>query len=273
VNAQGGDNATAGIWARVNPRGTGGGLIQPEDDHTPGSLLAKCYITANGPVGGGIGDADVDNGRTTLYSPVIDVSGLSNPIIQYYRWYVNDGNGTVDDAWKVQISSNGGTTWVTTDSTRVTTAAWKEVKVRVADYVAPTSQLRMRFIADDSGSGSIVEAGVDDFRIWNAVPEGTPVSGGSGSARFALLPNVPNPFNPRTEMRFDLAQEGRAKLSIYSLEGRLVRTLVNGTMSAGRHALAWDGRDNNGNSVASGVYLMRLDAFNESASRKIVLAK
>jgi hypothetical protein len=257
----------------VNPRGTGGGLIQPEDDHTPGSLLAKCYITANGPVGGGIGDADVDNGRTTLYSPVIDVSGLSNPIIQYYRWYVNDGNGTVDDAWKVQISSNGGTTWVTTDSTRVTTAAWKEVKVRVADYVAPTSQLRMRFIADDSGSGSIVEAGVDDFRIWNAVPEGTPVSGGSGSARFALLPNVPNPFNPRTEMRFDLAQEGRAKLSIYSLEGRLVRTLVNGTMSAGRHALAWDGRDNNGNSVASGVYLMRLDAFNESASRKIVLAK
>jgi flagellar hook assembly protein FlgD len=74
-------------------------------------------------------------------------------------------------------------------------------------------------------------------------------------------------------MRFDLAQEGRAKLSIYSLEGRLVRTLVNGTMSAGRHALAWDGRDNNGNSVASGVYLMRLDAFNESASRKIVLAK
>ena len=101
----------------------------------------------------------------------------------------------------------------------------------------------------------------------------TPVGDTPSSARFALLPNVPNPFNPRTELRFDLAHEGLAKLSIYSLEGRLVRTLVNGSLEAGRHSVPWDGRDNSGGSVASGVYVMRLEAGKETAARKIVLAK
>jgi len=271
VNAQGGDNATFGIWTRVNPRGTGGGLVQPEDDHSrnPG---AKCWVTGQGPVGGGIGDNDVDGGRTTLTSGNMDLSLITDPIIQYYRWYVNDaGSAPGEDVWKVQISSNGGTTWVTTDSTRVTTAAWKEIKLRVSDYFTPTTQVRMRFIAEDAGSGSIVEAGVDDFRVWGRSV--TPVAGGTGGSRFALLPNSPNPFNPQTEIRFDLAQEGRAQLSIYTADGRRVRTLVKGALPAGRHAVAWDGRDERGNSVASGVYLMRLESGKETAARKIVLAK
>ncbi|MFN0151176.1 MAG: choice-of-anchor B family protein [bacterium] len=271
VNAQGGDNASTGIWTRVNPRGTGGGLVQPEDDHSPNPLV-KCWITGQGPVGGGVGDADVDGGRTTLTSGNMDLSLVADPTIQYFRWYINDGGGSPgEDVWKVQISSNGGTTWVTTDSTRTSTPAWKEIRLRVADYVTPSTQVRMRFIAEDAGSGSVVEAGVDDFRVWGASV--TPVAGGTSSSRFALLPNSPNPFNPHTAISFDLARDGQAQLSIFSLEGRRVRTLVKSALPAGRHSVAWDGRDERGNSVASGVYLMRLESGKETAARKIVLAK
>jgi hypothetical protein len=134
----------------------------------------------------------------------------------------------------------------------------------------------MRFIAEDAGSGSIVEAGVDDFRVWGRSV--TPVGGGTGtpglpSASFALLPNVPNPFNPKTEFRFDLSSSGPARLAVYSLEGRLVTTLLRETMTAGRHAVPWDGRDDNGREVSSGVYLLKLEAGRDQATRKIVLAK
>jgi choice-of-anchor B domain-containing protein len=272
VNADATDNATIGQWVRVNPIGTG---AQPEDDHTP-DPLALCWVTGQGTAGGSIGQADVDGGRTTLYSPIMDLSTLTDPTIEYYRWYSNDGGSNPGvSVWKVQISSNGGTTWVTTDSTRTDDESWKRVRVRVADYVTPSSTVRVRFIADDS-IGSIVEAGIDDFRVWrkSAIvsiegPSGT----GSPTLRFALHPNSPNPFNPKTEIRFDLPVAGPARLAVYSLDGRLVKTLASGRQTAGRHAVTWNGRDDGGHDVASGVYVMRLEAGPSEATRKLTLVK
>ncbi len=272
VNVGATDNATSGIWTRVNPRGTG---AQPEDDHTPDPLF-KCWVTGQGTSGGSIGEQDVDNGRTTLYSPILDLTSVASPTIQYFRWFSNDlGSTAGDDAWKVQISSDGGTTWVTTDSTRIDSESWKEFKIQVQDFVTASNQVRMRFIAEDIGGGSIVEAGIDDFRLWGtsvvAIP-GTPGTDGVGG-RFALYPNSPNPFNPKTEIRFDLKSTGTANLAIYSLEGRVVKTLASGRLSAGPHAIGWDGRDDSGREVASGVYLMTLQAGGDESTRKISLVK
>jgi len=274
VNVGGGDNAGTGIWTRVNPNGTAGGTVQPENDHTPGNPPAKCWVTGQGTVGGSIGEQDVDGGRTTLYSATMDMSSLADPKIQYFRWYTNNSGGDPNnDVWKAQISSNGGTTWVTTDSTKVTDASWREVRVRVADYVTPSSQVRMRFIAEDAGAGSIVEAAVDDFRVWGLSVVAVEGGLGSGPLRFALHPNSPNPFNPRTEIRFDLPATADTRLEVYSPEGRLVRTLGSGRLLAGRHAVAWDGRNEADRAVASGIYLLRLEAGEDQASRKIMLAK
>jgi hypothetical protein len=272
VNALGGDNASTGIWTRVNPIGTNGGTAQPEDDHTPDG--AKCWVTGQGSVGGSVGEQDVDNGRTTLYSPTMDLSGIANPKIQYFRWYINNaGSDPNNDIWKVQISSNGGTSWVTTDSTKVSQALWKEVRIQVADYVTPTNQVRMRFIAEDAGNGSIVEAGVDDFRVWGQSV--TAVEGGLGSSplRFALHPNSPNPFNPQTEIRFDLPAAALMSLEVFSPEGRLVRTIASGRLTAGPHAVSWDGRNEAGTDVASGIYVLRLESGKDHATRKITLVK
>jgi hypothetical protein len=75
-----------------------------------------------------------------------------------------------------------------------------------------------------------------------------------------LSQNAPNPFNPRTTIRFTLPADGGARLAIYDLAGRLVRTLVAGSLAAGEHEAVWDGCDDAGRAQASGSYLARLEA-------------
>jgi len=77
---------------------------------------------------------------------------------------------------------------------------------------------------------------------------------------YALDPNFPNPFNPQTNMRFQLPQQSVVTLRIYDVLGQEVRTLVEGTHAAGVHRVTWDGRDSRGRPVASGVYFYALEA-------------
>ncbi|UCH85834.1 MAG: T9SS type A sorting domain-containing protein [Candidatus Latescibacterota bacterium] len=92
--------------------------------------------------------------------------------------------------------------------------------------------------------------------------------------RFALYQNTPNPFNPSTTIRFDVpAAGGHVDLRIYDVSGRLVRTLVDGTVPAGEQSVVWDGRDNRGAHVTAGVYFYRLLAPGFTETRKLVLVK
>jgi len=83
---------------------------------------------------------------------------------------------------------------------------------------------------------------------------------------YQLAQNYPNPFNPSTVIKFALPQAGRVQLHIYNSAGQLVRTLVNNEMAQGWHELTWDGRDQNGQTVATGVYLYRLTAQDASGA-------
>ena len=88
-----------------------------------------------------------------------------------------------------------------------------------------------------------------------------------------LEPNVPNPFNPRTTIRWTQGTSGHVRLTILDAAGRAVATLVNEERAAGAHRLIWDGRDAHGQEVGSGVYFVRLEALDELRSRKITLVK
>jgi hypothetical protein len=88
-----------------------------------------------------------------------------------------------------------------------------------------------------------------------------------------LLPAHPNPFNPRTTVSFELARAGRAKLSVYSLDGRLVTVLADGEFAAGTVRRSWSGRDARGRAAASGVYLVRLEAGDVQAVQRVTLLK
>jgi hypothetical protein len=98
---------------------------------------------------------------------------------------------------------------------------------------------------------------------------------GTPPARTQLLGNVPNPFNPRTRIDFDLAGDlpQAVRLEIFAADGRRVRTLVDAALPPGRHARSWDGRDATGNAVPSGVYFMRLVTTTLSTSRKMLLLR
>jgi len=88
-----------------------------------------------------------------------------------------------------------------------------------------------------------------------------------------LVGNYPNPFNPRTEIHFELDREQPVRLQVFDLRGRQVRTLVAGTLPAGPHCATWNGRDDRGRALASGVYLYRLTGRGTALSGKMALMK
>jgi len=88
-----------------------------------------------------------------------------------------------------------------------------------------------------------------------------------------LHPNYPNPFNPTTHLRFDLDKPARATLRIFDPRGRLVRTLMDGPVPAGTHTAQWDGADDAGNPMSSGVYVGRLTTAWSMQSRKMILLR
>lgn len=89
----------------------------------------------------------------------------------------------------------------------------------------------------------------------------------------ALLPAQPNPFNPRTELRFRLERPAAVSLDILDLGGRRLLRLAEGRREAGEHRLSWEGEDARGRALPSGVYLARLSAGGESAAAKLVLIR
>ena len=88
-----------------------------------------------------------------------------------------------------------------------------------------------------------------------------------------LVGNVPNPFNPATEIRFTLPADQVVRLAVYDISGRLVRTLVDETRLAGDHAARWDGTDRSGRAVASGTYFARLTGRGVNQVRSMALIR
>jgi hypothetical protein len=90
---------------------------------------------------------------------------------------------------------------------------------------------------------------------------------------FMLRPNVPNPFVGTTMLRFDLPRDVHVTLNIYDVQGRLVKDLINQGLPAGRYNIGWDGRDANGDKVASGVYYYRIDAGRWNDTQTMVVVR
>ena len=90
---------------------------------------------------------------------------------------------------------------------------------------------------------------------------------------FTLEQNYPNPFNAQTQITFSLASPGNVRLSIYDLGGRLVRKLLKAQANSGNHKVIWDGKDDRGVDVSSGVYFYQISAENKSLTKRMVLIR
>ena len=87
------------------------------------------------------------------------------------------------------------------------------------------------------------------------------------------LSNYPNPFNPSTTISYSLPQEGKVSLKIYNVKGQLVKQLIDGSQPEGYYEVVWNGKDNAGRSVASGIYYYRINACGKTINKKMLLLK
>ncbi|MFQ6674821.1 MAG: FlgD immunoglobulin-like domain containing protein [Fidelibacterota bacterium] len=118
------------------------------------------------------------------------------------------------------------------------------------------------------GTYKIQVRDLDDVGEVTAVEDFTPQP-----YAFRLYPNFPNPFNPETRIRFEIPSRERVKLIIYDVRGYRVRTLVSDVYEAGHHVVNWDGRNDDGNLVSSGVYIYRVKAGKFLAHDKMTLIR
>jgi len=129
-------------------------------------------------------------------------------------------------------------------------------------------------------AAALASAGSVYYRLWGRLPgedwqplRDEPLQVAGLPLRTALLAAHPNPFNPSVTVPFTLAAAGRARLAVYDVAGRQVRSLLDAEATVGPHVLIWDGRDGAGRPVGAGVYFLRLDAQGASESQKLVLLR
>ncbi len=265
VNPDGTDDATTGAWERADPQSTSS---QPGDDHTPDPGV-NCWIT-EAAAGSGDGSFDIDNGTTTLQSVAYDLTGASRAKVKYFRWYSNDqGADPNNDIWIVQARNDGGS-WVDIENTQGNQNTWFEVSADLIALFPTPGMVEFRFIASDLSDGSLVEAGVDDFSLFF---EGSSADAPEldGAAKFAFYGARPNPIAGSGSIAFQVPNRSDVRISVYDVSGRQVRALANENFSAGIHNVEFDGKDDRGNHLGSGVYFVRMNAGEYEGTRSITV--
>lgn len=199
VNPDGNDGASSGWWALGVPE-TGnavGILTQPDGDHTPGD--AKLAFMTGPELLGFVSSNDVDDGETTLESPVFAIGDAQDPSLEFYAWRVaidfsqqSGPQDITDSPLIVLVSNDGGESYTELGRFEENTEEWTRVSMPIRDAVAITNRMRFRFvIADETPGGrGTVEAGIDDVAIVNFLdacapdveptPDGGVTGGGGG---------------------------------------------------------------------------------------------
>jgi len=163
------DTAPIGLWQRVEPIGT---FAAPAADTTADGTF--CWVTQqSGAFGEAAGTNDVDGGLVRLVSPAINLQGRTGVRVSYKRWYNNVAGGQAgQDAFRAQVSVNNGSTWADaqvigpgTPDTIELQSGWREATWLFPASLTPSAQTRVRFVAEDAGPGTVVEAAIDDFFI------------------------------------------------------------------------------------------------------------
>jgi len=151
------------------------------------------------------------------------------------------------------------------------TFTWRQETFDLSSY-SGIAAIRFRFGSD----GSVTQEGwyIDDVSLVNVIVTGVPtIRNMRLSASTKLFQNYPNPFNPHTTIDFVLEHRSRVSLMVFDVSGRLVKKLADGQFDPGSWSVTWDGTDNGGRLVSSGVYFYRLQADKAVRAKKMILAR
>ena len=168
--------------------------------------------------------------------------------------------------WQTIFSDSGQKDW------------WHTKYVPLSEYADQDLYFRFR-LKDISEDPGLVDPGwtLDNIKIVSGSASGNLTATNDEVSPAlpvtVLYPNYPNPFNPETTLKFSLSKGSDVSLEIYNMKGQRVRQLTNHFYSAGTHTLVWDGKDDNGSALGSGIYFSRLTSAAVSKTQKMVLMK
>jgi hypothetical protein len=144
-----------------------------------------------------------------------------------------------------------------------------EARIYTLTYTAPETEveldLEMIITSNDINNPSITIP-IHITTVPNSDPAIVPVV-------TTLEGNYPNPFNPETTINFSLKESGKVRINIYNLKGQLVKQLIDTELPSGKHQIVWNGKDNQGRNVGSGIYLYRMEAKGYTNTKKMMLMK
>jgi choice-of-anchor B domain-containing protein len=255
--------ANAGVWERGEPIGT---TFNTTNDANPDTdvnndCTDQCYVTGN--AGGSASQDDVDNGKTTLTSPVMDLTTYGDAWIHYSRWFFNaGGSGNPNDTMFIRLTD--GTTTVTLEKIYASSAnnsSWVSKSYRVSNYLTPTATMRLIVEVQDFAPGHLVEGAFDNF----IVADSNAIAVNNIDNTDAAVRVYPNPFSGSTTVAYNFNTVNDVQMEIVDLTGRVVATQAlnasNGTVEVG------DG-------LVDGVYIVRFtDESGILSQQRIVKTK
>ncbi|GAB4332578.1 MAG: hypothetical protein Kow0037_10230 [Calditrichia bacterium] len=167
-----------------------------------------------------------------------------------------------------QISSSDTNFTVSANSLQIPAASSQSIDVTFAPKIVGPISGQLTFQSNDPAhpSASVAVQGIG-YTLSGIL------NGQTLPREFALQQNYPNPFNPTTTIKLQLPAAERVVVSIYNVLGQKVRTLVNRHLEAGYHQFVWDARNDNGEAVASGIYLYKMEAGSFKQTRKMILMR
>ncbi|MEW6684933.1 MAG: FlgD immunoglobulin-like domain containing protein [Candidatus Edwardsbacteria bacterium] len=226
---------------------------------------------------------DIYGARVNQSGTVLDTSGIAISLAADYQWSPSvafDGtnylvvwgdsrSGTSYDIYGARVNQSGAVI----DSFAVSLQSGNQISPALAPGLAG-----QMLITYSGWTDSINGKPANTMRIWGKLYPFTGVEETSvHSSKFVvhskLYQNAPNPFSSQTAIRYSLSAMSHTTLKIYNVAGQLVKTLVNEPQEPGYYAVRWDGKNQSGVSVASGVYFYRLRAGDFTAIKKMILLR
>ncbi|MCP4545195.1 MAG: T9SS type A sorting domain-containing protein [bacterium] len=209
---------------------------------------------------GGTPDFWVDGGCPTIqnFSAIQPIGDLAEVA---FEWEATEA-GMVAGIVNYDPDANGEITSPSGYANRVLYNAFSYLQVLDAGYALASEEDYARRMV-----GHVLT------NMLGTVADGAPIGVDETPAMTRLNGNYPNPFNPTTVIALSLASAEHVSLSVYDISGRLVKSLVNNKMIAGDHEVVWNGKDSNGERVASGVYFYKMSAGDYTATDKMILLK
>ena len=268
--------------------GSMGATLAGESSLDNYSVEAQVYIElSSGYYSGLMMRVDTTSGKVTGYQLITKFNAAFGPQKVLFRYFSDDrteirvladigvanlpGGAPAADGWhKMKIKAVGNLFWL----------YWNDQEINGSPFTDPDAALSQGYFGVyvwDAMSGIAPTTKVDDFIVHKeTMSTGIAIRRNNidqNIQNFELHANYPNPFNPTTNIPYQLNNNENVDLTIYNLLGRKISTLVSSNQPSGYYTVTWDGRDEMGNKVPSGIYVYTLKTSNHVTSKKMLLVK